>query len=59
MVESSDSREAPEAALGRCGPPDEKPDIALAYHWSAYARRRERERREAIVALRTRMLARL
>ena len=45
MVEEGDRTfDAPEAeteaALGRDGPHDPKPDLALAYHWTTYARRR-------------------
>ena len=34
-----------------------KPDLALAYHWTMYARHRAQERQQAIVALRSRMLS--
>lgn len=61
MVEAGDFGEAPEAAaeaaLDRHGPQDAKPDLETAYHWAVYARRREQERQNAIVALRTRMRA--
>ena len=40
MVEENGGCEAPEAALGRDGPHDPKLDLALAYHWTTYARRR-------------------
>lgn len=46
MVETRDSGQTAEASLDRHRPPDPESDAETAYHWTVYARRRDRERFE-------------